>query len=271
MADYVLLRKSRNVLSSALHVIMNLLLGIGSIVITFITGSWIPGLLLVLISKWRIFAVRPRYWWINILSSLVDLIVGASLVLITYCTGSDDWTLPIHILLAVIYCLWLIVLKPKSTERAAEIQSLVAVFLGTTAATLLFASSNSIYLTFSCFFIGFAASRHTLVQSDDNNFGLLTCMCGLIFAEVAWLLQNWLIVYAFTEINVGVNTGIVIPQLSIILTILFFLSSRIYQAGLLEDGDGGKIDFSEVSTPVIFSTIIITVLVIWFSNPIFNY
>ena len=84
MADYVLIRKSRNVISSVLHVFLNILLGVGSVAITIATGSWIIGIILVIISKWRVFAVRPRYWLVNILSSLVDLIVGSSFVFIAY-------------------------------------------------------------------------------------------------------------------------------------------------------------------------------------------
>lgn len=267
MADYVLIRKSRNVISSIIHVIMNLLLGVGSIVLTFITGSWIVGLVLVVISKWRIFAVRPRYWGINLLSSLVDFIVGISFVIIAYCSGNESWLL-IHTLLAVSYCAWLIFLKPRSSEIATEAQSIIATFLGSSAACFLFASSNSILLTASCFLIGFAAARHILVQSDDNNYGLLTYMCGLISAEVAWLSSSWLIMYIPFDPK---TVGIAIPQLSIILSVLFFVSSRVYKAGLLEDGDNGKINFSEVSTPVIFSIVVIFILLIWFSNPVFNY
>ena len=128
MADYILIRKSRNVISSILHVVLNILLGIGSVAITVITGSWIIGAILVLISKWRIFAVRPRYWLINIKSNLVDLIVGLSFVFITYCSGTD-W-LPVHLLLGLGYTCWLIFLKPKSSELATSAQSLFCVFLG---------------------------------------------------------------------------------------------------------------------------------------------
>ena len=80
MSDYILIRKGRNMLSAFLHVIFNLLLGLGSVFITFSTASWIPGVLLVIISKWRMFAVRPRYLFLNLKSNLVDLIVGFSFV-----------------------------------------------------------------------------------------------------------------------------------------------------------------------------------------------
>ncbi len=259
MADYVLIRKSRNVISSILHVFMNILLGVGSIVVTVVTGSWIIGMSLVLISKWRIFAVRPRYWGLNIMSSLVDLIVGASFVMIAFCSGKS-WLI-IHTVLAVLYTAWLIFLKPRSSEVAAELQSLVAVFLGSTAATMLFASSDSIFMVASCFFIGFAASRHLLVQTDDNEFGLLTYSCGLVGAEIAWMCNSWLIVYTFGD------TGIVVPQLSIILTLFAFISGRVYKSSIKHEG---KIHFNEIATPLIFSVLIILMLVIWFSNPIFD-
>ena len=259
MADYVLIRKSRNIISSILHVILNILLGLGSIAITVITGSWVIGLILVLLSKWRVFAVRPRFWVVNILSNLVDFIVGASFVVLAYCSGTV-W-LPIHFVLAAGYVAWLTILKPRSSELAAETQSLISVFLGTAATTMLFASSNSIFMTVACFVIGFAASRHVLVQSEENEFGLITLATGLISAEIAWLSNSWLIVYTFG------TTGIAVPQISVILTIFCFITNRIFKTGVEHDG---KIKFSEIAAPTIFSILIIIVLVIWFSNPIFD-
>lgn len=259
MADYVLIRKSRNIISSILHVILNILLGVGSVIITVITGSWIIGLILVILSKWRVFAVRPRYLIVNILSSLVDFIVGASFVFIAYCSGTT-W-LPIHFILALSYTLWLLLLKPRSSDFAAELQSLVAAFLGTTATTMLFASSNSIFMTLFCFIIGFAVSRHVLVQTDENDFGLLTLSCGLISAEIAWLCNSWLIIYTFG------SSSIAIPQVSIFITIFSFIANRVFKSSIKNDG---KVNFSEIAVPVIFSVLVVAILVIWFSNPIFD-
>ena len=259
MADYVLIRKSRNIISSILHVILNVLLGVGSVAITVVTGSWIIGLGLVLLSKWRVLAVRPRYWIVNLLSNLTDFIVGASFVFIAYCSGTT-W-LPIHFILAAGYIIWLVILKPRSSEIAAEFQSLVCVFLGTTAAVMLFASSNAVFMTVFCGLIGFSACRHILVQSDENEFGLMTLGSGLISAEIAWLSNSWLIVYTFG------TTGIMVPQLSIILSVFIFITNRVFKTGIEHNG---RINFREIATPVIFSILIVTVLVIWFSNPIFD-
>ena len=83
MADFIFIRKSRNIASNAAHIFLNLMLGIGSVLITVLSGSPLIGLILVLVSKWRIFAVRPRYMWINFKANLVDIIVGTSTVVLT--------------------------------------------------------------------------------------------------------------------------------------------------------------------------------------------
>ncbi|MBR3220251.1 hypothetical protein IKF76_00050 [Candidatus Saccharibacteria bacterium] len=259
MADFIFVRKSRNILSSILHVVFNILLSVGSIVITIITGSWILGILLVLLSKWRVFAVRPRYWLANIKSSLVDLIVGASIVLIAYCSGTN--VLPIHYALGVIYIIWLIFIKPRSTEAFTEVQALVAIFLGTTATVLMSASADAIFMSAICYIIGYGAARHVMIQNDDHDFALTTRVCGLISAEIAWLSRSWLIVYKFG------NTGVIIPQLAIILTVLAFGFGRVYKSILKHDG---TLKFSDVAMPVIFSILIIAVIVIGFSKPIFD-
>jgi hypothetical protein len=259
MADFVFIRKSRNTLSSFLHVILNIILAVGSIYITFITGNPLPGLLLVLLSKWRMFAVRPRYWFLNLKSNLVDIIVGASFVLIAYCTGTKF--MPMHVILSILYTLWLVVLKPKSNELATNLQALSAVFFGTTALVLLTATLDSAVLLVGSFIIGYGAARHVLVQGNSHNYELVMLLAGLVSAEVAWLCHAWLIVYSFA------GTGIVIPQLSIILVILSYVFGFIYRSITKNEN---KVNWQEIIIPIIFSASLITIIVIWFSKPIFN-
>lgn len=266
MSDFILFRKSRNIMSNVLHVILNFLLGVGSIILTIITGSWLLGFLLVILSKWRMFAVRPRYWLLNLKSNLVDLIVGVSFVLLAYCAGNTEIYF-VHYLLAVLYSLWLIILKPMSSHTAAYVQALVAVFLGSTAATLMTAGSDAFFLVAACFVIGYGASRHVLVQSDDTDFTIVTLICGLIAAEIAWLCNSWLIVYKFTNVPLIGNTGIIIPQLSIILSLVAFCLGTVYHSIIKHDG---KLKIQEVIMPVIFSLIVTAIIIIWFSKPIFD-
>ena len=259
MADYVLARKSRNIASNLVHIFLNILLGVGSVLVTVLSASPVLGLLLVLVSKWRVFAVRGRYLWLNIKSNLVDIIVGVSVVLITYYAGATF--LPVDALLAIFYCVWFLFIKPMSSEKATLVQSLIAVFLGMSAAATAAANLNAIVVVLVAFLVGYAASRHVLVQSSDRDFTLTTLVCGLVFAEVAWLCQSWAIIYTFGA------SGIRIPQVAIILTIFAFVYNYARQAMIKYQDD---FRFKHILGPVVFGVVLIGIIVIWFSNPIFN-
>ena len=258
MADYVLARKSRNIASGAVHVFLNILLGIGSVLITVFSASPLLGILLVLVSKWRIFAVRRRYIWVNLKSNLVDLIVGLSIVLLSYYAGSS--LLLVDFILMAVYVVWLLVIKPLSTETANLAQALIAVFLGISAVTIMSVNLNIIIYIALVFMIGYAASRHVLAQSSKD-FTLTTLVCGLVFAEVAWLCNSWGIVYTFG------NTGIRIPQVAIILTVFAFVYNYARQAMIKYQDD---FRFKNILAPVLFGIVLIGIIVFCFSNPIFN-
>lgn len=259
MADYIFIRKSRNALSSLTHMILNLLLAVVSIGATVVTGSFIIGLILIIASKWRVFAVNHRYWWLNIRSSLVDLIVGISCVLLAYAAGSSF--LPVHFVLMAIYAIWLIAIKPRSSTTFAIIQALIAVLIGTTTATVFAAITDSVVLVISEFIIGYAASHHVLVQGDEHDSSFISIACGLVCSEIAWLSHSWLILYSFS------STGICVSQLAIVLTILMFAYFKIYQN---LSNNAGKLKFREIALPVIFSVVVVAVLIIGFSMPRFN-
>lgn len=259
MADYVLARKSRNIASNMVHIFLNLLLGVGSVLVTVLSGSPLLGLILVIASKWRIFAVRRRYLWLNIKSNLVDLIVGVSVVLLSYYAGNAF--LPVDFILMALYSVWLIVIKPLSTESATLVQSLIAVFFGMSAATIMTANLNPIVLVLLSFVIGYAASRHVLSQSEDKDFTLTTLVCGLVFSEISWLCYSWSIIYTFG------STGILIPQLAIILTIFAFVYNYTRRAMIKYQDD---FRFKHIVGPVVFGAALIAIVVLCFSNPIFN-
>lgn len=259
MVDYVLARKSRNIASTAVHVFLNILLGLGAVLITVFSGNPVLGIVLVSMSKWRIFAVRKRYLWLNIKSNLVDLIVGLSIVLLSFYAGSS--LMPVHFVLMIIYVLWLLVIKPMSSEKANLVQSLIAVFLGISVAAFLGASSNVIVAVLLSFLVGYSASRHVLVQTNDKNFTLTTLVCGLVFAEVAWMCYSWSIIYTFGA------SGIRIPQVAVILTIFAYVYNYARQAMIKYQDD---FRFRNIIGPVLFGAALIGIIVIWFSDPIFN-
>ena len=259
MTDFVLARKSRNIASSAVHVFLNILLGMFAVLLTAFSGSPVPGIILVLMSKWRIFAVRSRYLWLNIKSNLVDLIVGLSVVILSYYAGTA--LMPVHLVLIGFYVLWLLVLKPMSTEAANFMQSLVAVFFGISASTIMAAGFDASVSVVLAFLVGYASSRHVLAQTNTKDFTLTTLVCGLMFAEVAWMCHSWAIVYTFG------GTGIRIPQAAILLTIFAFVYNYARQAMIRYQED---FRFRNIIGPVLFAMALISIIVAFFSNPIFN-
>ncbi len=259
-SDYIFIRKSRNALSTVLHTLMNILLGVGSVFVTIVSGSWIIGFILVLLSKWRMFAVHPHYLWLNVKSNLVDLIVGFSIVLLAFFSGTTLMT--VHFILAAIYCIWLTIVKPRTSEAWTLIQALFAVFIGTCAMCIMCASLNSFFLAFFEFVIGYGATRHVLAQNNNtNDEGFPALFFGTIFAEISLLCHSLLIVYTFTEV------GIIVPQLAIILTVFSFLAAKISKA--IESRDG-NLRFKEIAVPLAFSVLILAVVIILFSPQRFN-
>ena len=262
MVSYVLARKSRNIASSVLHVVLNLLLGVVAVYSTVLLKTPALGIVLVLLSKWRVFAVRVRFWWPNIKANLVDLIVGVSVVLLTYYTLADPMTAANYVgvfLMAVFYCVWLTVLKPMSSEKAALFQSMAAVFLGMSAAAIATVDANVMAEVVCAFVIGYAASRHILTQGEDYDFTITTLASGLTFAETAWLCNAWAIVYPIGVMRV--------PQVAIILTIFTFVYNYARQA-MIKYADDFR--FKHILGPVLFGIILIGIIVLGFSDPIFN-
>lgn len=261
MADYIALRKGRNALSTVLHIALNIALAVISAALTVISGNWVFGVLLVLLSKWRVVAVRPRYWWVNIKANLVDYTVGISLALLVYMAGTDGlnfW----HILLTVIYAVWLVIIKPRSETIMTEVQAIFAIFFGTFATALVTSQLDPIVGVICCFVIGYGTSRHVLIQSDDHDFTLTTFICGLLLAEMSWIFYHWAIVYRFGE-----SATFAIPQLPIAASVLFFLMARGYKSALRHDG---KIRADDIVIPTIFSVLVMFVMIFFFSVANFN-
>ncbi len=281
MADYIMLRKGRNALSSITHIVLNIALAVASTALTVISGNWVFGVLLVFLSKWRVIAVRPRYWWLNIKANLVDFTVGISLALLVYMAsamssveGLNGW----HIALTIIYAVWLTVIKPQSVEKMTELQAFFAIFFGCMATSLMTSNLNPIVGCVCCFIIGYGASRHVLTQGDDHDFVLTTFIFGLVLAELSWIFYHWTIVYYMAGLNWTLYHGAIvsnldkavtfaIPQLPIAATLTAFVFTCGYKSALLHDG---KIRVDDIMLPAIFSALLMFVMVFFYSNASFN-
>jgi NAD/NADP transhydrogenase beta subunit len=111
--------------SRVVYVVFNVLLPL--VVFALVRTDFVQlALAIILLSKWRMFAVRPRFWPANIRANAVDIIVGVSLLLFMVHTDSQL----VQLLLTALYIGWLVVLKPSSTPMMVSLQALVSMLFG---------------------------------------------------------------------------------------------------------------------------------------------
>ena len=82
---------------------------------------------LVLLSKWRVVATKPRFWWLNLQPHLVDLIFALSVV---YFMAWPDLVLAYQLLWLAIYFVWIFVFRIWGTPWNQMLQGVVAQGLG---------------------------------------------------------------------------------------------------------------------------------------------
>lgn len=250
-----LLRK-RSFLSELAYVGLNIALAIAVLVIVRTVESPIPAFILVALSKWRVFAVRPRYWIANIQANFVDFVVSIGVVALMYSVGlNSSYGLIVQIVMVAFYIAWLIYLKPRSSKQAVVSQAWTALLVGTTA---LFAVSYgwSIELIVGGMaIIGYVAGRHALTQYEEDHLQFLSLLSALIMAQVGWIFYHWAIAYSLPVIEVR------IPQVTIIVAVLSFALYKVYNSYKRHD----KVEPVEVAIPILFSIAIVVTLMLFFS------
>jgi hypothetical protein len=148
-------------------------------------------ILMILLSKWRMFAVRPRYWLTNIISSGVDIIVSIALVLFIANTSVTWWQL----FWAALFGAWLIWLKPRSDVLSVSAQAMTAQLLGLSILYLKFGDSSLAWLVIGTWVVTYLSARHFLTSFEERNAVLLAHVWGYFSASLAFILGHWLLFY----------------------------------------------------------------------------
>ncbi len=146
---------------------------------------------IIVLSKWRMFAVKPRFWAANVRSNAVDLMVGLSLVLFMTHSGS----LVVQILWAVLYAVWLLAIKPRSGVPMVTTQAFIGQLAALSALYLAWGSGPIYGLTLLSGLFCFLAARHFLDAFDEPYAKMLSYVWGYFGAALAWLLSHWLLFY----------------------------------------------------------------------------
>ena len=169
---------------------------------------------IIILSKWRMFAVRIRFWPANVRANSVDIIVGLSILVFMVHSSSSLW----QIFWAFIYVLWLVLIKPAQTAFLVSVQSLIAQLFGLMA-IYSWTSANSFELTGLTGLVCFFSARHFFDNFDEPYARLMSYTWGYFSAALAWILSYWLLFYG------------TIAQPTLILTILGYSIASIYYLG----------------------------------------
>lgn len=255
--EFLKASRRKSLLSEAVHALLNIVLAVALFALVA-TGSWLLAVSLVLVSKWRILAVRPRYWWANILANLVDLSVSLGTVVLLYLAGtSSDFGIWLQVLVTLLYAAWLIVLKPRSRAVWIKAQANVALLVGSWAVLALAHTIPLVFVVLLMYIVAYGAARHVMVSREEDQPSLLAMIFGLIVAEITWVAYHWTVAYGPASLG-----EFKLPQVTIVIILLSFLIDRIY---VLLSG-GKSLRSVEMIAPTVFVALIIAVLALAFSS-----
>lgn len=227
--------------------------------------------ILVLLSKWRVVAVRPRFWFANLQANFVDFMVGISVVTLMLLTAaSTPW---VAVLLAILFAFWLLVLKPHTAQRWVLVQAAVGQFVSLTALFSLahgfelkpFITDSSFPTVVIAWVIGYMTARHALSSfRGEEERSFLSLIWGFVLAELAWLAHHWTIAYSIYN-DVAADKQLMIPQVAIVATLLSFVAIRWYDSFHSPDD---KKAVKDARAATIFSIAVLAILLIFFNGSI---
>jgi hypothetical protein len=150
---------------------------------------------IIVLSKWRMFAVRPRFWASNVRANAIDLMVGISVVLFMENSMQHSGGLLVQLVWLVLYAAWLMFIKPASGPALVAAQAGLGQLAALSALYLTWADGPVYGLTLLSGLFCFLAARHFLDTFDEPYARMLSYTWGYFGAALAWLLSHWLLFY----------------------------------------------------------------------------
>lgn len=198
--------------SSLLYVILRAFLPILILAIILFGLPPLMAVAVVLLSKWRIFAVKPRYWLPNLRSNLVDIFIGLSVVV--FISGTGLWIT--QVIWTVLYIGWLIWLKPRSDSISVMAQALIAQVFALVAFYRVDPDQSLLVGILVTWLICYASARHFFNAFEEPMIRTLTQVWAWFGAVMAWILGHWVIQYLF------------LPQIALILSVIGYGLAIMY-------------------------------------------
>lgn len=168
--------------------------------------------IVVLLSKWRMLAVKMRHWPANIRSNAVDIFVGLSTVVFM----SIASTQVLQLFWVIAYAAWLLFVKPKSTELWIGLQAMIAQTMTLIAIFLIWNEASETALTFAVWGVTYLCARHFLGAFDEAMARASAYVWAFFAASLTWLTAHWLLYYK------------VVSQPALIITVLGYGMASLY-------------------------------------------
>ncbi len=172
------------------HIVLTALLPLLIFVLVRLNFGWVA-VLLVLLSKWRMFAVKSRHWPANVRANAVDIFMGLSIVIFMLSTD----TASIQLFWAAIYAVWLLVVKPQSTALWIGIQAMLAQMFTLIAIFYFWSEASTTLLVFFAWVVTYLCARHFLAAFDESMARATAYAWAFFSASIVWLSGHWLIFY----------------------------------------------------------------------------
>lgn len=198
------------ILTSVLPLLLYVLVVLGFVNLAFAA---------VLLSKWRMFAVKARHWPAHIRANAVDILVGLSAV--TYMSLADSRQ-SVQFLWVALYAAWLLFIKPQSSPLWVGLQALIAQTASLVAIFLVWTSAGETALTFVVWATTYLCARHFLTAFDEAMARATAYVWSFFCAALTWLCVHWLLFYQ------------AISQPALIITVLAYGMAALYYLDHIE-------------------------------------
>lgn len=183
-------------------------------VLALVRADFTPvALAVVLISKWRVFAVRPRFWLANIRTNAVDAIVGVSALALINGTEAQL----VQLIYAALWMGWLIIIKPRNDVFWMSVQAFIGQTVGLFAVFSTWDHAPLWGLIVAVGSVCFFAAHHFFYGFDEQYIKLLSYIWAYFGAMLTWILGHWLVFYYQ-----------IVAQPALILTAMAFSVGTLY-------------------------------------------
>lgn len=197
--------------------------------------------IVVLLSKWRMIAVRPRFWPAIFRANAIDLLVSVASVIFMHQSGAV-W---LQLFWMGLFVVWQVVLKPMRKALGVSIQAMVGQAYGLIALYAAWPSAPLYVLVFCTAMIAYFSARHYLTGFDEPYAPLYANTWAFFAGSLAWVSAHWLLYYS------------VIAQPVLLLTVLGFSLGGLYY---LQERDRLSLYLKRQIVLIMIATIVVVLL-----------